>query len=92
MKLKTIDGTALTNEQRIMIYDDVRQGIESGDIKVYQAHSVIIWTDEQGLAWQVKGETPIERIRRITGYLSKVDNFNGAKKAELEHRVAHCDC
>ena len=35
-------------------------------------------------------KSPIRRIRRITGYLSEVSNFNQAKRAELSERVAHC--
>jgi len=31
----------------------------------------------------------IKRIRRITGYLSTIDRFNDAKRAELQQRVAH---
>src|SRR5690554_1431069 len=31
----------------------------------------------------------IRRVRRITGYLSTVDRFNDAKKAELSHRKPH---
>ncbi len=34
-------------------------------------------------------KSPITRVRRITGYLSKVTNFNDSKKAELKSRVAH---
>lgn len=34
-------------------------------------------------------KTKITRIRRIKGYLSNVNNFNSAKKAEMESRVAH---
>ena len=34
-------------------------------------------------------KSPITRIRRITGYLAKVDSFNDAKKAELRARVVH---
>ena len=30
-----------------------------------------------------------ERIRRITGYLSEVRQFNDAKKDELKDRVLH---
>lgn len=33
--------------------------------------------------------SPITRIRRITGYLSAVDNFNDAKRAELADREKH---
>ena len=31
----------------------------------------------------------ISRVRRITGYLSTLDQFNDAKKAEVAHRVKH---
>ena len=29
------------------------------------------------------------RVRRITGYLSALDNFNNGKKAELRDRIKH---
>ncbi|MDF2569806.1 MAG: nrdD [Sporomusa sp.] len=35
------------------------------------------------------GTTAIRRIRRITGYLSEVDNFNDAKLDELNQRTTH---
>ncbi|HYH04501.1 MAG TPA: anaerobic ribonucleoside-triphosphate reductase [Bacillota bacterium] len=35
------------------------------------------------------GSTEIRRIRRITGYLSTVDRFNDAKRAELKARSKH---
>lgn len=34
-------------------------------------------------------KSPINRVRRITGYLSTIDRFNDAKRAELTARVAH---
>lgn len=34
-------------------------------------------------------KSPIKRIRRITGYLSEVSNFNDAKRAELADRSIH---
>jgi len=37
----------------------------------------------------VCGSTNIRRIRRITGYLSTVDRFNDAKRAELKQRRIH---
>ena len=33
--------------------------------------------------------SPIRRVRRITGYLSNIDNFNDAKKQECENRFIH---
>ncbi|KNZ70452.1 anaerobic ribonucleoside-triphosphate reductase [Thermincola ferriacetica] len=35
------------------------------------------------------GSIDIKRVRRITGYLSTVDRFNDAKRAELYDRVPH---
>ena len=35
------------------------------------------------------GSQEIRRIRRITGYLSTVDRFNGAKRSELKDRLPH---
>ena len=42
-------------------------------------------------------KSPIRRVRRITGYLSNMDNFNDAKQDELAARKAHglpgrCGC
>ena len=35
-------------------------------------------------------KSPIRRVRRITGYLSSIDNFNDAKVAECSDRAQHC--
>lgn len=42
-------------------------------------------------------KSPIRRVRRITGYLSNMENFNDAKQDELAARKAHglpgrCNC
>ena len=42
-------------------------------------------------------KSPIRRVRRITGYLSNMENFNDAKQDELAARKAHglpgrCGC
>lgn len=37
-------------------------------------------------------KSPIKRIRRITGYLSEMANFNDAKQAELADRTTHNRC
>ena len=34
-------------------------------------------------------KSPIRRVRRITGYLSNIENFNDAKKAECHDRYIH---
>ena len=34
-------------------------------------------------------KSPIRRVRRITGYLSSIDNFNDAQAAECTDRAKH---
>lgn len=34
-------------------------------------------------------KSPIKRVRRITGYLSNIENFNTAKRAECNDRYVH---
>ena len=34
-------------------------------------------------------KSPINRVRRITGYCAPIDSFNPAKRAELRDRVVH---
>lgn len=34
-------------------------------------------------------KSPIKRVRRITGYLSSLANFNDAKRAEHNDRIEH---
>jgi len=34
-------------------------------------------------------KSPIRRVRRITGYLSDIDNFNDAKVSECNDRTNH---
>lgn len=34
----------------------------------------------------------VNRVRRITGYLSTIKNFNDAKKAEEHDRIVHVQC
>jgi len=47
-------------------------------------HVGVIESDECPIC----SSTEIRRVRRITGYLSTIDRFNDAKKAELSDRVA----
>ena len=46
--------------------------------------------DPDGILARYTRRRPFERIRRITGYLvGTLDNFNNAKRAEVEDRVKH---
>ena len=44
-------------------------------------------SDSVNLSYETR--QPFERIRRVTGYLSKVENWNDGKRAELQDRVKH---
>ncbi|MBP2654753.1 MAG: hypothetical protein H6Q73_2322 [Firmicutes bacterium] len=50
---------------------------------------IIIKLEKDEVIIQAFEKSPIKRIRRITGYLSEVNNFNDAKRAELADRVIH---
>lgn len=53
---------------------------------------VRISKDKENAAKLVIASLPkqkIKRVRRITGYLSAVENFNDAKRAELNDRINH---
>jgi hypothetical protein len=38
---------------------------------------------------EIHYKQPITRLRRITGYMSKLENFNSAKQAEARDRRPH---
>ena len=58
-----------------------KQGKKIAKIElVIDGDEVIIKADEK---------SNIRRVRRITGYLSNIENFNDAKRAECLDRVVH---
>lgn len=59
-------------------------GREVGEIRVKRDKE-----DQEKIVVASLPKANIKRIRRITGYLSEVNNFNEAKKAELKDRVQH---
>lgn len=77
------------------IHFNTRNG-DSGSFTPDMIDKVVFWkengSDEWRYGWEAKKEfhKPIERIRRITGYLTgTLDRFNNAKKAEENDRVKH---
>lgn len=58
-----------------------KQGKKIAKIElVIDGDEVIVKADEK---------SNIRRVRRITGYLSNIENFNDAKRAECMDRVVH---
>jgi anaerobic ribonucleoside-triphosphate reductase activating protein len=45
--------------------------------------------DQEEVIVKATEKSPIRRVRRITGYLSSIDNFNDAKVAECSDRAKH---
>ena len=56
--------------------------------KIIKYIKVTLDGDFANLEYEVE-EEPFDRIRRITGYLSEVRQFNNGKKGELRDRVLH---
>ena len=79
-----VDLSPVEKEEILKQVEEIEKG--TGE-KVTKIH---VWLDSDGyLAFQPYFARKINRIRRITGYFSKVENFNDAKKAELHDRVVH---
>lgn len=61
---------------------------EKNPKKIIKYIKVTLDGDFANLEYEVE-EEPFDRIRRITGYLSEVRQFNDGKKDELKDRVLH---
>lgn len=64
------------------------------EIKLWQERNKTLGAVELSLDGEcviIRGseKSPIRRVRRITGYLSTVDQFNDAKRAECNDRKTH---
>ena len=79
--------TVELDEREKQAYIDYVQKKNSGQ----QIKSLIVKLDGDyvDLKYEVV-PIPFQRIRRITGYLSEVKQFNDAKQDELKDRVKHC--
>lgn len=78
----------LTSEQKIKI----RKAVEEKHGKMDDVEYIEVTPAEDGqvtVNYKVKDIPKMERIRRVTGYLSSVDRWNDAKVAELKDRVKH---
>lgn len=49
----------------------------------------IVRINDEEVEITAKPQSDIRRLRRITGYLSEVENFNAAKRAEEHDRYKH---
>lgn len=72
-------------EANIYVEDEVKRWKAKGK----EISKIELAVDGNEVVITATKKSPIKRVRRITGYLSTVDSFNDAKKAELASRVKH---
>lgn len=84
--MKIVTAEKLSQDELQKIVDEEKayweeKGKELGEVHIRRNDGDLIVTSYP--------TSPITRIRRITGYLSAVNNFNDAKRAELADREKH---
>ena len=99
MKIEMIDNVKvsyaaeLTRDEAVEI---VLAEIEAWEKTGKELASVDLKLDGDEIIIKATEKSPIRRVRRITGYLSNMENFNDAKQAELSQRYQHirsgCRC
>ena len=77
---------ALNNEEIAALVQD--------EIRLWQQRNktlgaVDLSLDGENIIIRGHEKSPIRRVRRITGYLSTIDQFNDAKRAECKDREIH---
>lgn len=63
--------------------------VETFKAQKKQISKIDISIDGDDLVVHTVERSPIKRVRRITGYLSELTNFNPAKQAEAAAREVH---
>lgn len=81
----TADPALTAEEVAAVVNEEIRQWQERG--KQLGAVSLTLEGDE--IVIRATERSPIRRVRRITGYLSTLEQFNDAKRAECGDRIEH---
>lgn len=84
--VKVIADPTLTNEEIMLFVAEEKRLWESNNKKLGQLE---LGLDGEEVIVKGTEKSPIRRVRRITGYLSSIDNFNEAKVAECTERAKH---
>ena len=82
-----VEAAACLSDEEIELY--VRSEIEQWRSQDKELASLSLQVEGQDVVIEAVERAPISRVRRITGYLSNVENFNGAKRAECGDRYRH---
>jgi hypothetical protein len=74
--------------------DNEIQKVVQDEIKIWTSKNktlakIELLLDGENIVVTAIEKSPIRRVRRITGYLSNMENFNDAKLSELNNRIKH---
>lgn len=84
--IKVVADPALTREEISYFVSEEKRLWETKNKKLGLLELTL---DGEEVIVKASEKSPIRRIRRITGYLSSIDNFNDAKVAECNARTNH---
>ena len=84
-----IDGVSVIASSELS--DHEIETVVSDELKMWTSKNKVLAAvelslDGDSILVTATEKSPIRRVRRITGYLSNMENFNDAKKAELASR------
>ena len=84
--VKVVADPTLTNEEIAYFIAEEKRlwGINNKKLGLVE-----LGLDGEEVVVKATEKSPIRRVRRITGYLSSLDNFNDAKIAECGDRTRH---
>ena len=68
----------------------VKEEVKLWGDKSKELARVEVTLDGENIIVKSVEKSPVRRVRRITGYLSNIENFNDAKQDELGARYKHC--
>lgn len=93
MTTKIVDGVSVNTFDPSIPEEEIAAYVERAKARHPNAiKRVTIVLEDDGEHVHIHTELhyrPFERIRRITGYLSRLDSFNNAKQAEEQDRTVH---
>ncbi len=84
--IQVIADPRLSREEINQYIDEEKQLWDSRNKQLGQIELSI---EHDDVVVKTMEKSPIRRVRRITGYLSSIDNFNDAKVAECTDRTKH---
>ena len=87
-----VNGIQVTADPRLS-REEINQYIteekQLWDSRNKQLGQIELSIEQDEVVVKATEKSPIRRVRRITGYLSSIDNFNDAKVAECTDRAKH---